>query len=122
MIRRFHASLLCAVAIFSACPTVLAADEWKDEPIRETLLLPVRGAAVGASLVVTAPIQAINGGCRAVNSIVPERTADVEFLNIVAAPAVFIGGALLAPIQAAPACMERSWNKPFSSESFNTAE
>lgn len=120
MTRRFRASLFCALAITAACPAVLAADEWRDEPIRETLLLPVRGAAVGASLALTAPVQALNGGCRAVNSIMPERTADVEFLQIVAAPVVFVGGALLGPIEKAPGCVERSWNKPFSAESFST--
>lgn len=123
MNRKIVATLFCAIALSGTCQTkAMATDEWQDEPIRETLLLPVRGAAVGASLALTAPFEAISAGCRAVNSIMPEKTKDVELLSLVAAPAVFVGGALLGPIEHAPGHIEKSWAKPFSSESFDLSE
>ncbi len=122
MNREFCTSLLFALAVLTSCSAALPADEWRDEPIRETLLLPVRGAAVGTSLILTTPVEAINGGVRAVNSMMPERTADVELLHVVAAPVYFLGGALLGPVEAASKCAERSWNKPFSVESFGLSD
>ena len=122
MRRSFRAPLLCALALASACPSVLAADYEEGEYIRETLLLPVRGAAVGASLIVTAPFESIKGGIRAAKEVLPEKTKDIEPVHLLAGPAFFLGGALIAPLEYAPRNAKRSWERPFSNESFGLCD
>lgn len=123
MIKGFNAPLLCALALMSACPGVLAADEdWRDEPIREALLLPIRSVAVGTSLVVTAPIESIKGGMRAAKSVLPADSQDLEPVHLVSGPAFFLGGAVLGPVEQAPRLAKKAWENPFSSESFTTNE
>lgn len=123
MIKGFHAPLLCALALMSACPGVFAADEdWRDEPIREALLLPIRGVAVGTSLVLTAPVESLKGGMRAAKSILPGDSDNLEPAHLVTAPAFFVGGALLGPVEQAPRIAKKAWDSPFSAESFGSTD
>lgn len=123
MIKGLNAPLLCALALMSACPGVLAADQdWRDEPIREALLLPIRSVAVGTSLVLTAPVESLKGGMRAAKSILPVDSDNLEPAHLVAGPAFFLGGAVLGPVEQAPKIAKKAWDSPFSSESFGTCE
>lgn len=123
MIKGLNAPLLCALALMSACPGVLAADQdWRDEPIREALLLPIRSVAVGTSLVLTAPVESLKGGMRAAKSVLPVESDNLEPAHLVAGPAFFLGGAVLGPVEQAPKIAKKAWDSPFSSESFGSCE
>ncbi|MBY0546409.1 MAG: hypothetical protein K2W95_03910 [Candidatus Obscuribacterales bacterium] len=123
MIKGLNAPLLCALALMSACPGVLAADQdWRDEPIREALLLPIRSVAVGTSLVLTAPVESLKGGMRAAKSVLPVDSENLEPAHLVAGPAFFVGGAVLGPVEQAPKIAKKAWDSPFSSESFGSCE
>lgn len=91
------------------------------EYMQDTLMLPVRGAAIISALGVTMPKRAIRGAMTAAKDVAPESSGDTVVFEYAAVPLGFAAGALAGAVAADDngSTINKAWDKPFSNESFS---
>ncbi|MBX9770473.1 MAG: hypothetical protein K2X29_03840 [Candidatus Obscuribacterales bacterium] len=109
-------SALALLLSLAAAPQAQAADF--GEYVQDTLLLPVRTAAIVSALSVTSPVRAARGGVETAKQACPDQSGDTLVFEYAAVPFGFAVGALAGPFEGAGETINKAWEKPFSSESF----
>lgn len=88
------------------------------EYVQDTLMLPVRGAAIFSALGVTMPKRAARGAITTAKDLSPTPSPDTVVFEYAAVPLGFVGGAVAGTFDGAGETINKAWNKPFSNESF----
>lgn len=89
-----------------------------DEYVQDTVLLPVRTAAIVSALTVTSSKRAAKGAIETAREAVPNASPDTLVFEYAAVPFGFAAGALAGPFEGASDTINKAWEKPFSTESF----
>ena len=108
---------LCLLVSAIAIPQAKAAD--LNEYVQDTVMLPVRTAAILSALTVTTPVRAVQGGLESANACAPKSGNDTLVFEYAAVPIGFAAGAIAAPFNGAGQTINKAWEKPFSTESFS---
>ena len=89
------------------------------EYLQDTILLPVKTAAIVSALTVTSPVRAARGGMETAKEVAPTQSPDTLVFEYAKVPVGFAAGALAAPFNGAADTINKAWEKPFSAESFS---
>jgi len=114
--KRVLSALLLSAALLSAS-RVNAAD--LSEYVQDTVLLPVRTAAIVSALSITSPVRAAKGAVEMARQVTPDQSPDTLVFEYAAVPLGFAAGALAGPFDGAETTINKAWDKPFSAESFS---
>lgn len=116
MNRPFAAALLLTLTAFSM-PQAKSAD--LSEYVQDTVLLPVRTAAIVSALSLTSPLRAAKGAVEMAKQVSPDPSPDTLVFEYAAVPLGLVAGALVGPFDGAESTINKAWDKPFSAESFS---
>lgn len=108
--------LIALILMLSALPQAESAE--LSEYVADTILLPVRTAAIGSAIAVTSPIRSCRAAVSTAKLLCPDNSPDTTIFEYAAVPLGFVAGACAGPADGAGETINRAWNKPFSLESF----
>lgn len=111
---------LAMVLSFGFVPNAMAAEP--AEYLQDTLMLPVRTAAIVSALAVTTPVRSARGAVETARKMYPEQNADTLIFEYAAVPLGLAAGAFTGSVDGAGDTINKAWDKPFSAESFNIVD
>ena len=110
--------LLSALALLVAVTNTPAYCANLDEYVQDTVMLPVRTAAIVSALTVASTKRAAKGAIETAKEDVPNASPDTLVFEYAAMPVGFVAGAIAGPFDGASETINKAWEKPFSTESF----
>lgn len=113
--KKVFSALALLIAVTNA-PQAYCAN--LEEYMQDTFLLPVRTAAVVSALTVTSTKRAARGAVETAREATPSSSPDTLVFEYAAVPFAFAAGAIAGPVEGAGDTINKAWDKPFSTESF----
>src|SRR5579883_1161646 len=104
-------SVLLALAFaVSLAPGAQASEP--SEYLQDTMLLPVRTAAILSALAVTTPVRTVQGAIDSAKKSFPEQSPDTLIFEYAAVPLQMAAGAVGSSFDGAGKTMTKAWDKP----------
>ena len=113
-------ALLALTFCLSLVPQVQAAEP--GEYLQDTMLLPVRTAAIVSALAVTTPVRTVQGAIDSARTNMPNQSPDTLIFEYAAVPLGMAAGAINSSLDGAGKTINKAWDKPFSMESFDISD
>lgn len=89
-----------------------------EEYVQDTVMLPVRTAAIVSALTVTSSKRAAHGAIQGAKDACPTQSPDTLVFEYAGIPIGLTAGAITKPFEGVGDTINKAWEKPFSNESF----